>query len=187
MTQARNDGGPERGGGRGTRPRRKFTARVPIGIEKVLYLAATNASFRRRLTEDRAGAVAAAKVRLTEAERATLLAVPTRALETMIDGIRPAEHGKRRFMRTIAGATVSLAASVAAEGCIDATPAGIQSDIPGPDDAAAVEDGGGDEVDVALPTEVEDGMDAEVEPWDTAEVPMPDIAAEGSRPDDDAE
>ena len=36
------------------------TTRVPIGIEKVLYLAAANEPFRRRLLEDRPLALAAA-------------------------------------------------------------------------------------------------------------------------------
>ena len=165
--------------------RRKYTARVPIGVEKVLYLAATSPAFRRRLAEDRPAAIAAARVRLTDAERTTLLGVPARALDSMIDRIRPTEHGKRRFMKTIAAATVSLAASVASEGCTndDDWSGGIGPDIPQPDDIAAVEDAGEDEADVTLPPDATEGIDAEIDPWDTAEVPVPDTAEDGIRPD----
>lgn len=144
--------------------RPKYTARVPVGVEKVLYLAATSPEFRRRLAADRPAAVAAARVRLTDAERTTLLGVPARALETMIDRIRPTEHGKRRFMKTIAAATVSLAASIASEGCTndDDWSGGVGPDIPQADDIAAVEDAGEE---------------------DAAEVPVPDYAEDGIRPD----
>lgn len=103
----------------GKRERRVHaTAEVPVGIEKLLYLAATDGTFRRRLLEDRAGALDAARVRLTPVERATLQAVPERTLETMIARLRPAQHGKRRVMRAVA-ATLSLAAGVAVGGCVE--------------------------------------------------------------------
>ncbi len=162
--------------GRGARERIKFTSRVPIGVEKVLYLAATRPEFRRRLAEDRPAAVAAAKVRLTDAERATLLGVPARALETMIDRLRPAEHGRRRFMKTVAAATVSLAASMVTESCtMDA--AGIDpGDYVEPRDDVTTTEDTGDE-------DAAEGIDAESGLSDTAEVPVPDYAEDGIRPD----
>ena len=91
--------------------------RVPIGVEKVLYLAASDPQFRAALLADREAALARVGVRLSQVERATLLAVPRTALETMLARISPQRHGKRSFMKTVAAATVSLAASVAAAGC----------------------------------------------------------------------
>jgi hypothetical protein len=103
----------------GGQPPRQVRAknRVPIGVEKVLYLAATDRKFRSALLDDREATLARAGVRLSEVERATLLAVPRAALETMIGRISPERHGKRSFMKTVAAATVSLAAGVAAAGC----------------------------------------------------------------------
>jgi hypothetical protein len=153
----------------------KATMRVPIGIEKVLYLAASDAKFRSALLADRAAAVARSGVKLNDIERATLLGVPGPALEAMIARISPQRHGKRSFMRTVAAATVSLAAGVAAAGC--------NQDDRDPDI-------GGDHADAVEDT-------ADVEPPDatrgaTADVPdavdiaePPDYAAGGVMPDSD--
>lgn len=148
------------------------TVRVPIGVEKVLYLAATRPAFRRRLAEDRPAAIAEARVRLTDAERATLLGVPARSLETMIDRIRPAEHGRRRFMKTVAAATVSLAASMVTEGCFEGQTAGIDpGDYVEPRDDVTVAEDTGDEdaADVTLPPDATEGISPDVGSWDTAE------------------
>ncbi len=123
----------------GGQPPRRVRAknRVPIGVEKVLYLAASDPPFRAALLADRETALAQVGVRLSEVERATLLGVPRAALETMIARISPQRHGKRSFMKTVAAATVSLAAGVAAAGC------NLDDQDPLPDttsDAADVDD-----------------------------------------------
>jgi hypothetical protein len=166
------------------------TTRVPIGIEKVLYLAASNDAFRKALLDDRAGTLARSGVRLTDVERATLLGVPGAALETMIGRISPARHGKRSFMKTVAAATVSLAAGVAAAGCKEE-----EGPEPNPDVAEAHDEA----TDATEATETADAVDtADVEPPDGTRgitpdvpedvedvVPPPDYAAGGVMPDVD--
>jgi hypothetical protein len=160
--------------------RRTRTARVPIGIEKVLYLAATDPAFRARLHEDRAAAVAGAKVRLSDVERTTLLGVPRPALEAMIARISPEKHGKRKLMKTVAAATVSLAAGVLTAGCDsdDDWSGGIRPDVPEDVDAEVETsfDVGGD---TAWDTHVDDGWTSE------ADVDALDVSADGIRPDVD--
>jgi|GEM_PF-1888895 len=104
----------------GGQPPRQVRARnrVPIGVEKVPYLAATDAAFRTALLEDRPAALGRVGVRLSDIERTTLLAVPRSSLEAMIARISPERHGRRSFMKAVAAATVSLAAGAAA-GCVD--------------------------------------------------------------------
>jgi hypothetical protein len=184
---------------KGTKKRIQYTARVPIGIEKVLYLAASNEPFRTRLFEDRGEALAAARVRLTEVEKRTLLGVPRASLEAMIARISPERHGRRKFMKTVAAATVTLAASVGTEACIEAQPAGIRSDIPD-HDVAETTDAPGDEAEVAVPPDGSEGIDAELPVPDygeeglrpdvrgdaDAEVPVPEYGSDGMREDDDA-
>lgn len=154
--------------GRGARERLRFTSRASIGVEKVLYLAATRPAFRQQLVEDRVGAIAAAEVRLTDSERATLLGVPARTLDAMIDRIRPAEHGQRHFMKTVAAATVSLAASMVTESCLMEGSGGMDpTDRVDPrEDVVSVEDAGDEDA--------AEGTDAESEASDSPDVPMTD-------------
>jgi hypothetical protein len=48
----------------------------------------------------------------------------------MIEQIRPRMHGKRRFMRAVAVAAVTLATGTAGVACEEAQPAGITPDVP---------------------------------------------------------
>ncbi len=100
-------------GGRPRKPR-KVRINVPAGLEKLMYKAAIDAGFRRRLLEDRAAAVAASRIALTPIEARMLEAIPPERLAASIDRIEPLRHGKRRFMRTVATAVVTLATGTAA-------------------------------------------------------------------------
>jgi len=160
------------------------TTRVPIGIEKLLYLAATKPEFRKRLLGDRERAIAAAKVRLTEAERSTLLHVPPAALEAMIARISPARHGQRKFMKTVAAASVSLAAGVLGTGCVgDDTVTGIRPDVPDEDvtEVESVSDIAGDTV---LDTSVDDAWTSDA---DAADVDVPETYGDAGIGPDGAE
>jgi hypothetical protein len=116
----------------GGRPRRRKTYRmnIPAGIEKILYVASIDPAFRTRLLEDRAGTIASSKVELTPSESAVLGSVPDETLGTMIDQIRPRMHGRRRFMRAVAVAAVTLATGTASVACEDETVKGVTADVP---------------------------------------------------------
>jgi len=168
----------------GQPPRKaKATARVPIGIEKVLYLAASNPKFRSSLLEDRAGAVARSGVRLTDIERSTLLGVPRPALEAMIGRISPERHGKRSFMKTVAAATVSLAAGVVAPGCNEES--GPEPGLDVPDTTEATDADAGDSADVEPPDGTR-GITADVPDDADVDVP-PEFAPGGVMPDADVD
>ncbi len=72
---------------------------------------------RRELLEDRLAAVRSRGFGLTEAEAAILASVPQARLELMIERIRPEKHGKRRFMKAVAMAVVTLATGTAGVAC----------------------------------------------------------------------
>jgi hypothetical protein len=153
----------------------KFTARVTIGIEKVLYLAASNDAFRSRLLVDREVALATARVRLSDVERTTLLGVPRSALETMIAHVSPVRHGKRRLMKTVAAAAISLAAGTGVPGC-------GEDGEPAPDADTADVDVRDFGTEGAAP-DVRSDADW-TEDADTADVDARDFGAEGAGPDD---
>jgi len=152
----------------GGRPmaRRKMRMNIHAGIEKALYKAAVDPGFRRALLEDRIEAVRRGGIALTGAEEAILGSVPRERIELMIDRIRPEKHGKRRFMKAVAAAVVTLATGTAGIACEDkgghdATDAGdVPVDTP-------VMDPTGDAAD--LPDEVEVDV-----PFDGVEGIMPD-------------
>jgi len=116
----------------GGRPRTRKTYRmnIPANIEKMLYRAAVDEAFKAALMADRKGAIAAHRISLTASESAILECVPDGTLLTMIEQIRPKMHGKRRFMRAVAVAAVTLATGTAGVGCEEAQPAGITPDVP---------------------------------------------------------
>jgi hypothetical protein len=112
-----SEGRPLVGGSVGRRARFAQKVPVPVGLEKVLYLAARDPDLCKKLLEDRAGTIAALGVALRPSERAMLEAAPRAALETMIDRIETSNPRRRRFMNLVAAAATSLAAGTAAVGC----------------------------------------------------------------------
>jgi hypothetical protein len=111
---------------------------VPVGLEKILYLAARDPELRRRLLEDRAATIGALGVRLRPSERAMLEAAPVDELEAMIGRIDASNPRRRRFMNVVAAAATSLAAGTAAMSCVSC--GGVGPDV----DADAGMDAGTD-------------------------------------------
>ncbi|MBI5526885.1 MAG: AgmX/PglI C-terminal domain-containing protein [Deltaproteobacteria bacterium] len=86
--------------------------KIPVGIEKVLYLAAVDKAFREALFADRSEALSRPGVNLLPDEAAVLKCIPDDRLQAMIAQIDPAAHG-RRFMQKVAACAVALAATTA--------------------------------------------------------------------------
>ena len=108
-------GGQPAENGRGAGPT------VSVGVERVLYLAATDGAFQAALLEDRAAALEDRELLLEPEEQAILVSVSGEALASMIQSLRPPNHGRRRFMKAVAAASVvGGAAGVAlSSGCVD--------------------------------------------------------------------
>jgi len=159
----------------GGRPRRPRSVRmnIPAGIEKMLYKAAVDRDFRAALLDDRMGTVRAHGLRLTEVERTMLETIPDARLELIIDRVQPERRGKRRFMRAVASAVVTLATGTAVVAC-DESVKGATAGIP-PD--TAVEPDAGDADDPADdPADVPDGDDVTVDTsTDVVDGILPDV------------
>jgi hypothetical protein len=127
--------------------RRKVRAQeVPIGVEKVLYLAATDAEFHGALLSDRGQALARGDLALSGAERAILESVPDEQLREMVGRIDPEAHGRRKFIRKVAAAAIGLAATTAVvESCGEEDKVtGIFPDVPEEDMDGGEDADGGD-------------------------------------------
>jgi hypothetical protein len=91
---------------------------VSVGVERALYLAATEPTFRAALLEDRRSAISERGLGLGSGELAILENVPAATLESMIDAIRVEDHGRRDFMVAVAAVSVGAgAATVVLSGC----------------------------------------------------------------------
>jgi len=101
--------------------RQRKQVNVPAGVEKILYLAATDRRFHQALLQDRAAAVAASGIELKASELAMLRAAPAAQLEATIAAldVTPENLGRRRFMQAVAVSAVTLAAADALSGCGD--------------------------------------------------------------------
>ena len=168
----------------GGRPmaRRMMRMNIHAGIEKALYKAAVDPGFRRALLEDRIEAVQRGGIALTDAEEAILGSVPRERIQLMIDRIRPEKHGKRKFMKAVAAAVVTLATGTAGVACEDrdrhddADAGDVPGDVPG--DVLDVEAG-----DVPVDTSYMDPT-GDVADWpDAVEVDVPFDGVEGIMPD----
>ena len=75
----------------GGQPRKRPTIRMSIrvGLERVLYLASRDKGFRKALLNDREKALENAGLELSAGESAVLASVDGRALETMVNNVRP--------------------------------------------------------------------------------------------------
>ncbi len=147
----------------GGQPRRKRPelgrVQVPVGLEKLLYLAARDPAFRARLLEEPFAAAESVSVTLRESERAMLEVAPRASLAAMIDGVAPANPRRRRFLGLVASAAASLAA-----GTVSCDQAGcVQSAGIGPEDAAADADEDADVVDGWSPHINAGGVDADID------------------------
>ena len=115
---------------------------VPVGMERIIYLAATDPGFYQALMDDR---VAAAKgMGLRASERAVLFTVPVAQLRAAIEGVDASESNvaRRAFLGAVAASATTVAAA-ATLGCGDDVSKGIRPDMPPPS-----KDGGPDTVEV---------------------------------------
>jgi hypothetical protein len=104
---------------------------VPIGLERLLRLAATDAAFAAELVARRAEVAAAAGVELTRSEAAILVAIPAAQLEAMIARV-PAPAPPRREFLQLAAASAVVALGGAALASCDACEMsrGVRPDVP---------------------------------------------------------
>ena len=131
----------------GRKEREKTVSRVPVGMERVLYLAATDQAFRQELEADPEGAIAARGLTLRPSELAMLRAVPLEQLLRSVGHVdaSPENLKRRSFLRAVAASAVTVAAADAIAGCSDedvskgirpdmdmTIKAGIPPDMPAP-------------------------------------------------------
>lgn len=93
---------------------------VPVGVERVLYLAAVEPEFRAALLVNCEAAVARRGLKMRSSELAMLRAVPAAQLETTISGMDTSRANlkRRSFLQSVAASAAVLAAAGAA-GCSD--------------------------------------------------------------------
>jgi hypothetical protein len=103
-----------------SRNRDEKQSAVSVGVERVLYEAATDPDFRRALVSGRERALAERGIELQPAERAVLANVLDETLEAMIDSLRVPEHKRRRFMKAVAAVSAGAAGVVLVQGCLGA-------------------------------------------------------------------
>lgn len=111
--------------------------KLPVGIERVLCVAAADEAFRSRLLEDPRRAVADHGLRLRDSELALLCAIPRPQLEGAVDAVdlSPDNVRRRGFLRAVAATAAGVAAADVLVACEDTdTPAGIRP----LDDAAGI-------------------------------------------------
>ena len=104
----------------GDQPRRKTgkaEMEVPVGLEKLLYLAAGDEALKADLLEDRARTIERLGIRLRESESTLLNTISNTQLSAMIDRIRPDNPKRRKSMGVVAAAATSLAAGTAVISC----------------------------------------------------------------------
>lgn len=120
-------------GGQPPRKNGRPAAMVPVGVERVMYLAAVDPVFRGRLLEDREAATAEQGLSLSASERLLLRAIPVAQLAAVIDGMdtSPGNVERRTFLRAVAAGSMVLA--VGGSACGDDTKdVGPKKDL-GPD------------------------------------------------------
>ena len=175
----------------GGRPlkRRDMKMSIPAGIEKTLYKASIDAGFREQLFEDRFGTIEDHGLHLTELERRMLEAIPDSRLDAIISQIRPAQHGKRKFMKAVATAVVTLAAGTGAavSGGCKPPAGGVVEDPPNVDvgqveDASTSTDEADAKADAGIPIETDEHVTRGVAP-DEIEIDTEDPAPGGAAPD----
>ena len=95
----------------------------PIGVERVLYAAATDDAFRKRLLDDRHAALEASPFTLSNTERALLSSIPNDQLAAAIAAldVRPANVRRRAVLSVVATSAAGLATLQLASGCLTGT------------------------------------------------------------------
>jgi predicted esterase len=113
--------------------REKAVQKISHGIEKVIWLAALEGDFQRRMFADRGAALDACEVELTGSERKILLSIPDVQLKTAVERADVPAPARRTFLKgAAAGAFAILGGVLANPSCINSQgSAGIQPDRPG--------------------------------------------------------
>ncbi len=93
---------------------RNVELEVPVGIEMLLYQAARDPSFRRRLLRDRSAALSESGFALRPTEKTTLEAIPNTALASMIERMEPKNPRNQGLMAKVATVAATVAAGTAA-------------------------------------------------------------------------
>jgi hypothetical protein len=93
--------------------------RIAVGLERVLYLAATEPEFRAALARDVEAAVAGRGLSLGATELATLRAIPTEQLQGTIASLDTSGSNleRRTFLRAVAVSAVAVGSVSALSGC----------------------------------------------------------------------
>ncbi len=143
----------------GGQPRKRPSLRmsVKVGLERVLYLAATDRDFRTALLANRAVALRAAGLALSEGEAAVLDAVGPDSLAAMIDAVQPRSRPQRPFLKSVAATFLTLATGTASVGCPNMVSGGIEPDRDVRQDPGA-------EVDIAPDDDPTRGIETDVPP-----------------------
>lgn len=111
-------------GGQPAKQARWKPPRVPVGVERVLILAATDPNFNELLFRDREVALAGLEgIRLEASEEAMLRYISEGQLRASIRGLDTSRDNlqRRSFLRAVAVGVITLAAGDAAMGCSDDT------------------------------------------------------------------
>ncbi len=100
---------------------RRMTVSVPAGVEKLLYLAATDDDVRHELLRDRDRAAPGHGVALTTSEAAMIRLAPTAQLSSMIDALDVSATNvqRRGFLKAVAASAAAVTAGAALSGCSD--------------------------------------------------------------------
>ena len=184
-------------GGQPGRKRRQEKVKVPVGMEKMLFHAAQDEEFSKKLLSDRETAIIESGIKLRQSEVATLKVISNEALETMIANIVPENPRRRKFMGMVAAAAASLAAGTNTVGCDEpqeptsAGGAGPDTDVDGDTDTDADGDTDTDTDTVETDTETDSpagiGPDTDVD-GDTDTVTDHDAGADsGTETDTDTD
>lgn len=116
--------------GRGPRSAKQ---QVPIGLEKLLLIAAREPEFKQRLLRERLGAVAARGLTLRPSEQTTLRAIPQAQLRASIERLdaSPQNVQRRRFLGAVAATATAVVAAETFGGCDLGASDGSRPDVDG--------------------------------------------------------
>ena len=102
-----------------TRQRRSYRRTIPVGLEHVLFMAASDEGFYEALFQDRDAALEASGVSLRSSERLLLQSIPDAQLRSAISAVdlSPENIERRGFLKGVAASVAALAAGQVVSGC----------------------------------------------------------------------
>jgi len=101
--------------------RKTVQVQIPVGVERVLFLAASDEAFCQDLLTDRDAALDSCGLKLRDSERAMLRMTTDEQLQASINAldITPSAVQRRGFLKAVAVSAATLAAANALGGCGD--------------------------------------------------------------------